>query len=127
MRWAAPLAVDLVCLLVFAVAGKGSHEPGAAASVVLAIVWPFAAAALLAHAGLLRSGRRASRPWPEGAVVLGVTYVLGLALRALSGRGLALGFLVVGLLFLALTLLGWRLVVRLAARLVAARRSSRSV
>jgi len=56
------------------------------------------------------------RLWPEGGVVLAVTYVLGMILRVLSGRGIAGGFLVVAALFLALTLLGWRGVVRLAAR-----------
>ena len=112
--WLLPVAADLVCVLVFAVAGKGSHEAGASAWVVLAIVWPFALAALVAHAGLALAGRPAVRVWPEGAAVLATTYVLGMVLRVASGRGIAGGFLVVALVFLLVTMLGWRLVHRVA-------------
>ncbi len=114
-----PVVADLGCVLVFAVAGKGSHEADASPWVVLAIAWPFAVSALLAHAALARAGRTTDRVRPEGVVVLGTTYVLGMVLRLVSGRGLAVGFLVVALVFLALTMLGWRAV----ARLVAARRA----
>ena len=48
--------------------------------------------------------------------VLAITYVLGMLLRALSGRGMAPGFLVVAVLFLAITMLGWRAVAHLVAR-----------
>ncbi|CAN5515772.1 DUF3054 domain-containing protein [soil metagenome] len=116
--WLLPVVADLVCVLVFAAAGKGSHEAGASEWVVLAIVWPFALAALVAHAGLFRAGRPAERVWPEGVVVLATTYLLGMVLRLVSGRGIAVGFLVVALIFLTVTLLGWRAV----RRLVVARR-----
>ena len=46
-------------------------------------------------------------------MVLAVTYLLGMTLRAISGRGLALGFLVVAVLFLTSTMLGWRCIVQL--------------
>jgi hypothetical protein len=54
-------------------------------------------------------------------VILAVTYVLGMILRAISGRGLAVEFLVVAAAFLALTMLGWRGVAQLATRLRAPR------
>lgn len=111
-----PLAADLVCVLVFAFAGKGSHEPGDSDWVVLAIVWPFALSAGLAHAGLISQGRQALRTWPEGVTVLAVTYALGMTLRAISGRGLAPGFLVVAGIFLAVTMLGWRVAVQLSRK-----------
>jgi hypothetical protein len=106
-----------VCVLALAFGGKGSHEANASDWVVLAIVWPYAVAAGLAHLWLTLRGRRAGRAWPEGAIALAVTYALGMILRAISGRGLAPGFLVVAGIFLALTMLGWRGVVQLAARL----------
>ena len=121
-RWLPPLVADLVCVLVFAFAGKTSHEAGDSDWVVLAIVWPFALGVAVAHAGLVSRGRQTRRIWPEGAVVLAVTYLLGMLLRAVSGRGLAVGFLVVALLFLALTLLGWRGIVQVAG----GRRTSRA-
>ena len=99
-------------MLVFALAGKTSHEAGDSNWVVAAIVWPFALAVALAHTGLVLRGRQTRRIWPEGGVVLAVTYVLGMLLRAVTGRGIAVGFLVLAALFLALTMLGWRGVVQ---------------
>ena len=113
-----PLVADLACVLALAVGGKGSHEASASDWILLTIAWPFAVATLLAHAVLVVARRPAVRPSPEGAVVVAVTYAAGMLLRAASGRGLAPGFLVVAALFLALTMLGWRVV----ARLVSARR-----
>jgi predicted Abi (CAAX) family protease len=103
-------------VLVFAFGGKSSHEASSSDWIVLAIVWPFVASVLVAHVLLLVRGLDARRVWPEGALVLFVTYVVGMVLRVLSGRGIEVGFLVVALLFLALTMLGWRSVVRLGAR-----------
>jgi len=110
-----------VCVLVFATAGKSTHESSTSEWVVLAIVWPFALSVVLVHAGLLLRRRPTARTWPEGVLVLAVTYVLGMVLRLVSGRGIAGGFLVVALLFLALTMLGWRAVLRLTSRRQAAR------
>jgi FtsH-binding integral membrane protein len=114
-RPAAPwawLAADLACVLVFAWGGKSTHEAADSDWVVLAIAWPFAVAAALAHAGLAWRGRSAGRPLPEGAVVAVATYLGGMLLRVLAGRGVAPGFLVVAAVFLTATMLGWRIVVR---------------
>ena len=110
-----------MCVLVFATAGKSTHESSTSEWVVLAIVWPFALSVVLVHAGLLLPRRPTARTWPEGVLVLAVTYVLGMVLRLVSGRGIAGGFLVVALVFLALTMLGWRAVLRLTSRRQAAR------
>ncbi len=107
------MVADLVCVLVFAAAGKGTHEANDSEWVVLAIVWPYALSVVLAHTGLLLRGRQTRRVWPEGAVILAVTYVLGTLLRLVSGRGIAVGFLAVAVVFLALTMLGWRASLRL--------------
>lgn len=120
--WLAPVLADLVCVGVFALAGRSSHESGSSGWVVVAIMWPFALSVVAAHAIVLRSGRPARRVWPEGVAVLAVTYVLGMVLRVASGRGIAAGFLVVALVFLALTMLGWRTVRWLVTR----RRTSRA-
>lgn len=115
-RWLGPVVADLVCVLALAIGGKNSHEAGDSDWVVLVIVWPFALAAAAAHVWLVARGRRASRVWPEGELVLAVTYVLGMVLRAISGRGMAPGFLVVAALFLTVTMLGWRVVALLLTR-----------
>ena len=116
LRWAWPLAADLACVLALGIGGKRSHDAGESAWVVLAIAWPFALAAVLAHLWLVSRGRPTRRVWPEGAIVLAVTYALGMVLRGASGRGLAPGFLIVACLFLALTMMGWRGVAYLLAR-----------
>lgn len=105
------LVADLACVLALALGGRNTHDADESVWIVLVIAWPFALAAGLAHAALTALGRPTRRAWPEGAVVVVVTYAAGMALRALSGRGLAPGFLVVALLFLALSMLGWRALV----------------
>lgn len=125
-RWSArrrllPIALDLLCVLALAVGGKGTHDADQSDWVVLVIAWPFALAAVTAHVVVATRGGRATRIWPEGAVVVAGTYALGMVVRALAGRGLAPGFLIVAGLFLVATMLGWRLVVRLVTRRSAAR------
>ncbi len=112
----APLIADLACVLALAIGGKSSHDASESDWVVLAIVWPYAVAAGLAHAWLASRGRQTRQVWPEGAIVLALTYVLGMVLRVISGRGVAPGFLIVAAIFLAATMLGWRVVVQLATR-----------
>ncbi len=110
-----------MCVLALAVGGKSSHEANESDWVVLVIVWPYALAVGVAQVWLASRGRPARRAWPEGAIVLAVTYVLGMVLRAISGRGLAPGFLVVAAIFLVVTMLGWRAVVQLSTRRSASR------
>ena len=115
-RWLWPLAADFACVIALAVGGRNSHDAGDSGWVVLAIAWPFALAAGLAHALLASQGRRTRSVWPEGAIVVVATYGLGMLLRVLSGRGIAPGFLVVAAVFLAVTMLGWRAVALLVTR-----------
>jgi len=116
VRWWWPVLADVVCVLALAASGKRSHEAGDPAWVVLAIAWPFAVAVMVSHLVLLgRGSRTAERTWPEGAFILAATYVIGMALRAASGRGMAPAFLLVAGLFLTATMLGWRLAWRVVA------------
>ena len=72
-RWLAPLAADLLCVLALAAGGKDTHDADQADWVVLVIAWPFALAAVAAHAVLRSSERSTTRVWPEGAVVVEVS------------------------------------------------------
>lgn len=114
-RYLPPLA-DLVCLIAFAAIGKSTHESGDSSWVVLAIVWPFVVGAFVGWVGAMWNGMRGLRVWPGGVLILVVTYILGMALRDISGRGLATGFLIVAAIFLALTMLGWRALYAAAVR-----------
>jgi hypothetical protein len=116
VRWLWPLGADLLCVLALALGGTSSHDEDGSLWLVLVIAGPFAVAAVSAHAALASRGRRASRAWPDGVIVLAVTYLLGMVLRAASGRGLDPAFLVVAGTFLAVTMLGWRGVLQLVRR-----------
>lgn len=107
-RWAvAALAVDVFFVLLFAFAGRQSHDSGPAL-VVLRIAWPFLVGLVAAWAVLAWRGWSGVGVWPGGVVVWLATYVIGMVLRGLTGEGLAPAFLVVSILFLGLTLVGWR-------------------
>jgi Na+/melibiose symporter-like transporter len=99
-------AADAASVLVFAVAGIASHD-GSMAAALGRVVWPFALAAALGWV-LTRAWHDPARIWPTGVLIWLVTVVGGLALRGVSGQGLAWTFVLVTTLFLALTMLGWR-------------------
>lgn len=106
--WA--LAADLVCVVAFAAGGKSAHDESSTWWVIARIAWPFALACLLGWAYVARRGWDPRQWRPAGLAVLASTYVLGMVLRLISGRGIAIGFLIVAIIFLSLTMLGWRLV-----------------
>ncbi|MBO0842468.1 MAG: DUF3054 domain-containing protein [Nocardioides sp.] len=112
------LVLDIVLVFVFAFVGKESHESQSALSLVLTIVWPYVVGVLFGW-GIVssRRGWEVHRMWPAGVTIWLVTYVMGTLLRWGSGRGIAPGFLLVSVIFLGLTLVGWRAVTALVLRL----------
>lgn len=111
------ILIDLVLVVVFCVIGRLSHADGIFSDLtgLLNTIWPFVVALLIAHAVLLISRMRAERMLP-GLLVWIVTVTGGLLLRAVSGQGTALPFIIVAALTLALFLLGWRAVRALVRR-----------
>lgn len=111
-RAAAALAADAVLVVAFAAIGRASHEsgaPGDGGLGLLTTAWPFLAALVLGW--LLGLAWRAPlAPLRTGVPVWVVTVVVGMLLRAISGQGTALPFVVVATLTLLATLVGWRLV-----------------
>jgi FtsH-binding integral membrane protein len=111
-----PLALDLVCVVAFAAGGKSAHDESSTWWVIARIAWPYLVACLLGWLVVVRRGWDPLRWRPAGIAVLASTYVLGMVLRLLSGRGIAVGFLIVAICFLALTMLGWRAIAALVRR-----------
>ncbi len=111
------ILVDLVLVVVFCVTGRLSHAEGILSDLpgLLNTIWPFVVALLMAHLALTLRRMRAERMLP-GVLLWAVTVVLGLLLRALSGQGTALPFIIVAALTLGLFLLGWRAVLALVRR-----------
>ena len=120
-RSASLLALDAVAVLAFATVGRGSHAEGVAVVGVLATAAPFLAGAL-AGALVARSWRD-PLSWCAGLLTWVGAVVIGLALRALVTGRLPLSFAVVATVALAVLVLGWRAVARLALSVRARRRA----
>ena len=108
-----PAVLDVVLVVVFAAVGRRSHAEGLDVAGVLRTALPFlvgtAAGWLLA--GIVLDG--GPRSLGYGAVVVALTVVVGMGLRALAAQGTAPSFVVVASVVLSVLLLGWRLVARL--------------
>lgn len=105
-------ALDLLAVLVFALVGRRSHAHGITLAGVLETAAPFlcgtAAGWLLASVTLDAS----PRTWQFGVVVVVATVVVGMLLRKLATAGTAPSFVVVATVFLAVTMIGWRVAAR---------------
>ena len=125
MRSARVAAVlDIALVLIFVIIGRASHAKGETLAGIASTSWPFLAGL---GAGWLaaRAWRRPLAVWPDGVVIWLSTVALGMLLRVVSGQGTAAAFIAVALVFLALFLLGWRLLARLARLTLLARPAKR--
>jgi hypothetical protein len=107
--WLASVA-DGAAVLLFAAVGRLSHAEGVTPLGVLEVAWPF----LVGGAVGTVAGRTWRRPesLPSGAAVWAGTLVGGMLLRALTGGGVSVSFVLVAGIVLAVMQLGWRLVMR---------------
>ncbi|MEV0468073.1 DUF3054 domain-containing protein [Nocardia tengchongensis] len=126
MKKLGPFVVDIALVLVFCAIGRRSHDEAIAAG-LLRTFWPFGTGLLLGwvisvavaagREGVSAAQRFDGRAvWPTGVIVWLSTLVGGMALRAVSGQGVALSFVIVAATFLALFLIGWRAAVRVLVR-----------
>ena len=107
--FAAGLALDTCCVIVFVAIGRASHHDGESLAGLASTAWPFLAG--------LGAGLLATRAWRHpGAIVPGGlgawlgAVAVGMLLRVVAGQGTAPAFIGVALAFLGLFLLGWRAV-----------------
>ena len=108
------IAVDVICILVFAIVGRSSHQEATDLLGVAHTAWPFLAGCLL---GTL-IGRTWRHPYAltSGVAVWLGTVIGGMTLRVLTGAGVQLSFVVIASIVLALFILGWRAGLRLIQR-----------
>jgi hypothetical protein len=113
IRWGFVLgfALDLIVVAVFATIGRASHKESLILAGIAETAWPFLVGLLLAWL-ITRAWRAPARILPIGLLIWGWTLVIGMALRATSGQGVQLAFVIVATVVLGLFLLGWRLVAR---------------
>lgn len=105
-------ALDAVLVIAFAAIGRASHESGVLGEGGLGLLttaWPFVVALAVGWLAAV-AWRAPSAPLRTGVPVWAVTVVGGMLLRAVSGQGTAVPFIVVATLTLLALLVGWRLV-----------------
>lgn len=115
------LALDAALVVGFAAIGRATHDDAGAGVLgdggagLATTAWPFLAALGLGWLVSL-AWRRPTAPLRTGLPVWLVTIAGGMLLRALSGQGTALPFVVVATLALLALLVGWRVIATLARR-----------
>ncbi len=108
--------VDVGLVLLFAAIGRRSHAESGAVVGVLRTAWPFLAGLVLGWVVAL-GWRRIPPLRVRDAVPVWVLTVAGaMLLRAATGAGTALSFVVVATVVLGVFLLGWRALAALARR-----------
>ncbi|MFT2708324.1 DUF3054 domain-containing protein [Clavibacter zhangzhiyongii] len=109
------VVLDAALIVVFALVGRASHGEDLAPSGVLGTAWPFLAGGLAGWI-VARAWRSPSRVVPTGLVVWAVAVVVGVVLRALTGEGVVVPFVITTAIILAILMLGWRAIAALVVR-----------
>ena len=115
-RAALALGLDVLAVAVFTLVGRSTHKEPLDLGGWWSTAWPFLAGLALGWVLVLALARTPPTGMGHGLPVWVTTVTAGMALRAVSGQGTAVPFVVVATLFLGATLLGWRLVSRLRGR-----------
>jgi hypothetical protein len=108
------VAVDVICVVLFAIIGRSSHAEANDLAGVLHTAWPFLTGCAVGW--LLARVWRHPAALGTGTVVWLCTVAGGIALRLLSGSTAQPAFVVVATITLGLLLLGWRGLYRLVQR-----------
>ena len=110
------LIVDAALVLLFAGLGRGSHARAATVAGLFETAWPFLVALALGWVVCL-AWRRPLSLVRSGIPIWIITVGLGMVIRALSGGGTAVAFILVATGTLGVFLLGWRGIALLVLRL----------
>lgn len=103
-----PLLIDIVAVVLFAIAGRASHAEELGLAGIAQTAWPFLVAVLVAT-GIYSLIAAAGTGFTAGMVVWLVTLLGGLALRLVSGTTAAVPFMLVAAGVLGALFFGWRL------------------
>ncbi|XBH22355.1 DUF3054 domain-containing protein [Jonesiaceae bacterium BS-20] len=108
--------LDVAVVLVFASAGRSSHDATNNFAGILHTAWPFLIGLIVAWfitkqwKTTTAGSPVALQIWPAAIMMSLVTWAVGLAVRSFSGSTNAGGFPLVSLGFLVLILVGWRII-----------------
>ncbi|GAA2751616.1 DUF3054 domain-containing protein [Amnibacterium kyonggiense] len=105
LRALVAFAIDLIAVAVFVVIGRASHREDQSAFLVT--FWPFATGLVIGWVGA-RGWRRPFSISRTGLLAWVGTVLFGMLLRALSGQGVQVAFVIVAAIVVGALLLGWR-------------------
>lgn len=109
------LAVDTAAVLTFCAIGRRSHAEGVTPTGVAETAWPFLTGTAAGWL-LSRGWRRPTALAPTGVIVWLSTVVVGMLLRKVTSRPVAVPFIAVASSFTGALLLGWRALARSTMR-----------
>ena len=108
--------LDLAVVLLFAAAGRASHELSDDVLGVLDTAWPFLVGMAIGWVVVALLPGRVHSWWVDGLLVALCALVVGMLGRQLTGEGTALPFVLVATGVLLAGLVGWRAVAAAVAR-----------
>ena len=101
------ITFDALCVLLMVVIGTRNHKTDTGITGILFVAAPFWIAMSLTHLAPLL--QRKNRKDPNVYMVWGYTVVMGMVLRNMVfSRGTAVAFIIVAMVFLGITMFGWR-------------------
>jgi drug/metabolite transporter (DMT)-like permease len=106
--------LDVAVVVAFAAIGRASHDENVLTGLGVT-AWPFLVALCVGWAALL-AWRRPTAPVRTGVGVWLITVAGGMLLRAVTGQGVAIAFIVVATVVLLVLLVGWRAIATLVRR-----------
>ena len=112
MKWWTTLGLDLAVVLLFASIGRLSHGEAADPAGIVVTAWPFVVG-LIGTTIALIGMKRPTHHLLNGVLIWAGTLVFGMWIRGSAGQGVQVSFVIVAGIFLAASMLGWRV---LAAR-----------
>lgn len=118
------LLIDAVLVVAFVLIGRRSHDEQFNLEGSWQTAWPFLAALVLGWL-VTRAWRRPDRVWPTGVVIWLVTVAGGMGLRALSGQGTDIAFVLVATFTVGAFLIGWRLLGLWIERILTRRKAAK--
>ncbi len=104
-----PLLLDVVFVVIFAIVGRASHSHDLTLAGIFETGWPFVVACITGWVTLTFRADPGT-DWSAGMFIWMMTLAGGMILRLVAGGTTAVAFIVVAGIFLALTLIGWRLI-----------------
>lgn len=109
-RTAIAAVVDVVVVIVFTGIGRRTHDEGLDLLGWADTAWPFLVGLAVGWVLVVLTRHTWPTGWVDGVPVWLATLIVGMLLRAVTGQGTALPFVIVATLFLGATLIGWRAV-----------------